>query len=185
MPMIVGLGNPGQTYAGTRHNIGFDILDSVADTLSVELEKGGGPFLSATGRYKGRKATLVAPTTYMNRSGEAVLRASRLFRVAPEDILICYDDINLPTGKVRLRPEGSDGGHNGMKDIIEKLGTRSIPRLRFGIYREFPKGKQSEFVLSPFDSDQKETVSEALQHARDASLCFISDGITNAMNRYN
>ncbi|MEX0780955.1 MAG: aminoacyl-tRNA hydrolase [Balneolales bacterium] len=185
MPLIVGLGNIGEQYTGSRHNIGFDIVDRLADTLKVQLKPGKGPFLSAPVQYRGTKAILLKPTTFMNNSGQAVLRACRLFDIDPVDTFICYDDINLPAGKIRIRKNGGDGGHNGLKDVIEKLNTRNIPRLRFGIGNDFSPGKQAQYVLSSFKPDETDVVTENIIKAHDAALCFIREGITITMNRFN
>lgn len=185
MSLLVGLGNPGSEYEGTRHNIGFDIIDAIAEKLSITFETGKGPFLSAEGRFKGRNITLIKPITYMNLSGTAVKRALAKFNTDSNDCLIIYDDLNLPLGKNRLRANGSAGGHNGILDIIEKLGNNKFPRLRFGIGNNFRRGKQVDYVLSPFDSDELELLEQAKKHAQDAALSFVKDGIERAMNYYN
>ncbi|MDG5767894.1 aminoacyl-tRNA hydrolase [Balneolales bacterium ANBcel1] len=185
MPLIVGLGNIGDAYEGTRHNIGFSIIDRLAGTLSAGMEPTDGPFILGVGRFKGVKTILIKPTTLMNNSGLAVLRACRMYHYLPSDILVCYDDINLPTGKIRLRPEGGAGGHNGIQSIIDHLKTESFPRLRFGIGNEFDRGQQSEYVLSRFTEEQASPVAEGVEKAHDACLTFIREGIVHAMNAYN
>ena len=185
MPLIVGLGNIGVEYRDTRHNIGFTIVDRLAGHLSASMEQADVPFVLGVGRFKGTKTILIQPTTYMNNSGKAVLRACRMFHFLPSDILVCYDDVNLSTGKIRLRKDGSAGGHNGIQSIIDHLGTDQFPRLRFGIDRNFPRGKQSDYVLSPFDAEELPTVEEGLKKAEEAVLCFIREGIVSAMNNHN
>lgn len=185
MPLIVGLGNIGSEYAGTRHNVGFDVIDKLADTLSVTLGPGKGPFNVAEGRHRGRKVVLLKPTTYMNRSGKAVKKALHQFNMTMGECLICYDDLNLPLGTIRLRPQGSAGGHNGIGDIIDALGSRDFPRLRVGIGNDFPRGRQVDYVLSRFEADEMETLDEMLDRAHDAALCFVREGIVQAMNKYN
>ncbi|MEX0928706.1 MAG: aminoacyl-tRNA hydrolase [Balneolales bacterium] len=185
MPLIVGLGNIGDEYKGSRHNIGFDIIERLAATLKVELVPGNGPFLSATGRHRGKKTILLEPATYMNNSGQAVLRACRLFDITPSDTFICYDDINLSAGRIRIRENGGAGGHNGLQDVIDKLKTRNIPRLRFGIGNDFTRGKQSEYVLSTFPAEEHDVIQQSIMKAHDAALCFAREGITNTMNKYN
>lgn len=185
MPLIVGLGNIGEAYRNTRHNIGFTIVDRLSGHLSAVIEESEEPYLLGVGRFKGSKTILIQPATYMNNSGKAVLRACRMFHCLPSDILVCYDDINLPTGKIRLRKEGSAGGHNGIQSIIDHLGTDQFPRLRFGIDKNYSRGKQSEYVLSPFDADEQDLVENGLKKAQEASLCFIREGIVSAMNNYN
>ncbi len=185
MALIVGLGNTRPEYEGTRHNIGIEIARAVATHLSAEWEEGNGPFLFARARHKGQNVMLMIPTTLMNRSGQAVLRASRLYDVLPSEILVCTDDVSLDTGIIRMRAKGGDGGHNGLADIIEKLETNKFPRLRFGVGSDYPKGKQAEYVLSTFNSDENATVEESVKRASDACLCFVREGIHQAMNRYN
>lgn len=185
MSIIVGLGNVGQEYEGTRHNIGFDVVDLLANTLSVEFGTGNGPFLVAEGRHKGRNIILVKPTNYMNRSGTAVKKALAKYKTDKKDCLIIYDDLNLPVGATRMKPGGSDGGHNGIADINEKLGSREYPRLRVGIGNDFKKGRQVDYVLSPFDQSEMEEVEASIQKAHDAALAFVNMGIERAMNFFN
>lgn len=185
MALIAGLGNPGKEYAGTRHNIGFVLTDRIADLLSMNFNPGNGAYMVAEGRFKSKKVILLKPTTYVNRSGTALRKALAEHNMQPEEILVCYDDLNLPVGTMRLREKGSAGGHNGIADIIEKLQTDHFPRLRIGIGNEFPKGKQSEFVLSPFDRKEESLVNESLELAEEAVLLFIREGIVKAMNQYN
>lgn len=185
MALIVGLGNTHPKYEGTRHNIGIEIVRAIAEKLSMKWEEGNGPFLFAEGRHKGQKLMLLIPTTLMNRSGQAVLRAVRLYDFLPSEMLVCNDDIALDPGRIRIRAKGGDGGHNGLKDIIEKLGTSKFPRLRFGIGSNFEEGRQSDYVLKPFPEDEKEAIDEGIQNARDAALCFAREGVNKAMNRFN
>ncbi len=185
MVLIVGLGNPGPEYDGTRHNVGFHILYEVAETLGARFERGPGPFRVASVSHQGRKAVLLLPDTYMNLSGTAVKKGLALYRGSVPDCLVVTDDLNLPTGKVRLRLTGSSGGHNGLTHIIETLGREDFPRLRFGVGNDFPKGRQADYVLSPFRADEQEAVEAGVRRAHDAILCFIKEGPTTAMNRYN
>ncbi|MFN1836218.1 aminoacyl-tRNA hydrolase [Balneola sp. MJW-20] len=185
MSIIVGLGNIGQKYEGTRHNIGFDVVDEIANTLSVTFGPSKGPFVVAEGRHRGRNVILVKPTTFMNLSGTAVRKALNLYNTEVDNCLIIYDDLNLPLGDIRLKGKGSDGGHNGIADIIAKLGSRTFPRLRFGIGSDFPRGKQVDYVLSPFKPSEKEPLEEAIRTAHDAALCFVREGIDRTMNMYN
>jgi len=185
MVLIVGLGNPGSAYDGTRHNIGFHILYEVADTLGVEFQTGKGPFRYATGSYKGRKVTLVLPNTYMNLSGQAVSKALTVFGADLMDCLVVTDDLNLPVGKVRIRPSGSDGGHNGLSSIIQTLNNDQFPRLRFGVGSDFPRGRQADYVLSGFNADEQDAVQSGVDRSKEAVLCFIREGLTKTMNLYN
>lgn len=184
MSIIVGLGNVGQEYEGTRHNIGFDVVDLIAETLSVTFCAGSGPYVEAQGRYKGRKVILIKPTTYMNLSGTAVKKALANYHIDKQDCLVVYDDLNLPVGTIRLRGQGSDGGHNGIADINEKLG-RNYPRLRVGIGNNFSRGKQVEYVLSKFDASEREEVDASIRKAHDAALTFVNLGLERAMNFFN
>lgn len=185
MPIIIGLGNIGTEYEGTRHNIGFDIVDEIAKKLSVTFGPGNGPFVVAEGRHKSQNIILVKPTTYMNLSGTAVKKALAKFNTDVNDCLIIYDDLNLPLGRNRLKASGSAGGHNGILDIITKLGGNNFPRLRIGIGSNFKKGRQVDFVLSTFDDEELEELNQAKEHALETALSFAKDGIERAMNYHN
>lgn len=185
MPLIIGLGNPGNKYAGTRHNIGFEFIDKLAQKMSVRLGPGKGPFHVGKGRHAGYSVYLIKPTTYMNNSGDAVRQAVNWYKEDIGNCLVCYDDLDLDIGTIRLRPGGSAGGHNGIKDIIQKLGTNDFPRLRIGIGNEFPRGQQVQHVLSPFSEDEREVIEPTLDKAIDASFCFFREGIEEAMNKFN
>lgn len=185
MALIAGLGNIGPDYEGTRHNIGFELADRLAEKLSARFTLGDGPFLIAEGSFKGEKIYLIKPTTYMNRSGSAVSRAAALTDTRFSDCLISYDDINLPAGKIRYRPSGSAGGHNGIKDIINRLQTNKFPRLRIGIGGDFARGRQADYVLSPFTSDQRNIMDETLNEAVESVFTYLRGGIEMAMNNYN
>lgn len=185
MALIIGLGNVGSEYDGTRHNIGFEVVDRLAGQLSIPFEDGKGPFYWGEGSFKGQKITLIKPTTYMNRSGKAVTKAMALSGTAPEECLVCYDDINLPPGKLRMRSSGSAGGHNGLQNIIESLSTDQFPRLRIGIGNDFGRGQQSDYVLSPFTAEERIIMNETIDVACDAILAFLRGGINLAMNKFN
>ncbi|MEQ9266625.1 MAG: aminoacyl-tRNA hydrolase [Balneolaceae bacterium] len=185
MSIIIGLGNIGQEYDGTRHNIGFDVVDEIAKTLSVTFGSGNGPFVVAEGRHKGRKIVLVKPTTFMNRSGTAVRKALAKYSTDKKDCLVVYDDLNLPVGVTRMKPNGSAGGHNGIIDINEQLGSSEYPRLRVGIGNNFSRGRQVDYVLSKYDESEMEEVKLSIQKAHDAALAFVNLGIERAMNFFN
>lgn len=183
MKLIVGLGNPGGDYAKTRHNIGFEVLDVIAKRHSVKILKRMGKALIARTAIAGQPVTLMKPQTFMNLSGEAVANFARREKVAPEEILVVYDDMALPLGRIRIRPGGSAGGHNGMKSIIGHLGSNEFPRVRIGIgsaYRD-----AVDHVLSRFRRGEKETVHNAIMQAADAVAMIAADGIEAAMNLYN
>ncbi len=185
MALIIGLGNPGSKYAGTRHNVGFGLIDRLADAMSAQLGPGKGPFHVGKGNHAGHSIYLIKPTTYMNNSGDAVRQAVNWYKEDIHRCLICYDDLDLEVGTIRLRPDGSAGGHNGIKDIIQKMGTDAFPRLRIGIGNDFPRGQQVQHVLSPFSDDERKVIDPTLDKAVDACFCFIRDGIDQAMNDFN
>ncbi|WP_234570528.1 aminoacyl-tRNA hydrolase [Rhodohalobacter sp. 614A] len=185
MALIVGLGNPGLEYKGTRHNVGFELIDNLSEKLTITLQQGNGLFFFGEGQFKGRPVALLKPTTYMNNSGKAVSKALALTGNSPQECIICYDDIHLEIGRIKLKPSGSAGGHNGMIDIIERLQTRDFPRLRIGIGNDFKRGRQSEYVLSPFTSSQRNQIDETLEVASNAILTFLRGGIEAAMNQFN
>ena len=185
MALIVGLGNPGQEYEGTRHNIGYELIDKLSEKLTITLQPGNGLFFLGNGKFKGQTVTLLKPATFMNNSGKAVSKALAVTGESPSDCLVCYDDIHLETGRIKLKPSGSAGGHNGMSDIINRLQTDQFPRLRLGIGNDFKRGRQSEYVLSPFSPSQRKIMDETLEVASDAILTFLRGGIETAMNKFN
>lgn len=185
MALIVGLGNPGVEYKCTRHNVGFELIDILSEKLTITLQPGNGLFFLGEGQFKGRTVTLLKPTTYMNNSGKAVSKALAATGNDPGQCMVCYDDIHLETGRIKLKPSGSAGGHNGMISVIERLQTREFPRLRIGIGNDFKRGRQSEYVLSPFTPAQREQIDEVLEVASDAILTFLRGGIEAAMNQFN
>lgn len=185
MALIVGLGNPGLEYKGTRHNVGFELIDILSKKLTITLEKGNGLFFMGTGQFKSRPVALLKPTTYMNRSGKAVSKALAVTGDSITDCMICYDDIHLEPGRIRIRPSGSAGGHNGLGDIISQLQSKEIPRLRIGIGNDFARGRQADYVLEPFTSAQRKQVDESLEVASEAILTFIRGDIEKAMNQFN
>jgi peptidyl-tRNA hydrolase, PTH1 family len=180
---IVGLGNPGKKYAGTRHNIGFEIVDYIADDLQCSFKSGKGEYYYAQTGVGAQKIILVKPTTYMNNSGLAVRQIMDYFSLALADMLIVCDDYNLPWGTFRFRSMGSDGGHNGLASIIYELETDSINRFRFGIGNSFDDAV--DFVLSKFDQREREEIKRLLQMAKEAVFCWIEKGVEFTMNRYN
>ena len=187
---IVGLGNPGAKYATTRHNVGLRVVESLALDLKVEMTRGNGEFKFAKLTSNGDPFIAIAPLTFMNESGRAVQQAMRQFGLSPSDILVVYDDFQLPLGTLRIRKEGSDGGHNGLASITKQLGTENIPRLRIGIAgRTYPtenkKDLMATFVLSPFDGDELLMAEEMIKHASDAALSYVGRGIEYTMNNYN
>ena len=185
MSIIAGLGNIGGEYEGTRHNIGFVIADRLADSLSLTFSSGHGSFLVAEGSFKSRPVVIIKPTTYMNLSGNALTKAIVKYRTPLDRCLVCYDDLNLPVGKIRFRENGAAGGHNGIQHIIDRTGTRNFPRLRFGIGNDFPRGRQVDYVLGRFSTDNQIDIEAGIEKALDGILCFIREGMTTTMNRFN
>jgi PTH1 family peptidyl-tRNA hydrolase len=185
--LIVGLGNPGPRYARTRHNVGFRVLDAVAARAGAALatRRFGGRF--GEGALASERALLLAPESFMNRSGDTVAEAlAALPDVEPSrDLLVVFDDADLPLGRLRLRARGSSGGHNGLADVLERLGSEDVPRLRFGIGRPAEPLDTVDFVLEAFTPAEEERLRLAVPRAADAVECFVRDGVAAAMNRFN
>lgn len=182
--MIVGLGNIGVEYELTRHNIGFLILDRMADEAGVQFEQDRLGF-RAEMKLKGRGLTLIKPTTFMNLSGRAVNYWLQQLKIPRENLLVVTDDISLPFGKTRLKPKGSAGGHNGLKNIEETLGGQDYSRLRFGVGDEFRKGSQVDYVLSPFAKKELDELVGHMDRGTDAIKAFCTLGLERSMNTFN
>jgi peptidyl-tRNA hydrolase, PTH1 family len=185
MKLICGLGNPESRYTGTRHNIGFDVLDALAAGFNAPFKSGKGEYEFAKVTYSGHDVLLQKPTTYMNLSGAAVRHAMAFYKISLVDVLVICDDFAIPLGSVRLRPGGSDGGQNGLKNIIYELGRNDFARLRFGIGSADFKGGAADFVLSKFTAAEQPVVKEMVLHCKDAALSFITHGVNVTMNRFN
>lgn len=183
--LIVGLGNPGSEYAAHRHNIGFQVVQALAGAHGLSFSRRRGKARVAEGRVGGRPVLLAQPQTFMNLSGQAVGRLSRVYGIPPERVLVVSDDLDLPLGRLRLRPEGGSGGHKGMRSIIESLGTRDFPRLRVGIDRPPGRMDPADYVLEPFDEDQEPVVAEAVLQAVLAIERWLAEGIVTAMEEFN
>jgi len=183
--LIVGLGNPGPGYASHRHNLGFMTVDGFAERHGFRFGKGVGNALVATGTFEGRPLTLAKPQTFMNRSGAAVRSLLRRYTRGLQDLVVVYDEKDLPLGRVRLRKEGSAGGHNGMRDIIQALGTQEFARLRLGIGAPSGDEDTADYVLSPFKPDERPQVETMLDAAVAALERLLRDGIDDAMNEFN
>jgi len=183
--LIVGLGNPGAKYEGTRHNVGFVVVNALAAQMDVSLTAGRFNALEGWGRYGDRPFGLALPLTYVNRSGEAVKPLLNYNNVDPANLLVVVDDLHLDVGVLRLRPGGGSGGHNGLTHIAQVLGTTDFPRLRIGVGNDYRKGEQANYVLSRFTPEQKPAINETLDRACEAARTFIRDGIEAAMNQYN
>ena len=185
MKVVVGLGNPGQQYQGTRHNIGFEVLYELGRRLQAGGVKLTHSAEIAEAQFRGEKVLLVAPQTYMNLSGRAVGPILKFFKLTPADLLVVCDDLNLPCGQLRMRATGSSGGQKGLKDIIAHLGTEDVPRLRFGIGRPPGKMDVSTFVLKPFLAEERPDVQAAIDQAVQGIEWWLAEGVTLAMNRLN
>ena len=183
--VIVGLGNPGPEYARTRHNAGFWCVDVLARRHAVTLERKHRLAISGEGEILDCPVALVKPRTYMNRSGEAIRYLMARYGVSPERLLIVYDDINLPPGKLRLRPKGSAGGHNGIRSVIEAAGTQQFPRLRIGIGKPADGTGQVEYVIGDMPPEERKVADEAVERAADAVACLLTQGIDETMSRFN
>lgn len=183
--LIVGLGNPGSTYAATRHNVGFEVVERVAARTRIPLAPERARTVGGWGSWRACPFGVAMPQTYMNLSGEAVLGLVRAHGLRPEDILVVVDDLALDVGAIRVRPGGSSGGHNGLISIEAALGTDAYPRLRIGIGRDFPRGRQADYVLQHFTPEQRVLIDEALPVAADAALTWVAEGVQTAMNRFN
>ena len=182
--LIVGLGNIGAEYADTRHNIGFRVLDALAGASNTSFSTGRYGDVAEL-RHKGRTLLLLKPSTYMNLSGKAVRYWMEAERIAPENLLVISDDIALPFGTLRLRAKGSSGGHNGLKNIAELLGTEEFARMRFGVGGDFPKGHQVDYVLGEWSAEEREAMPERLKIFGEAVLSFATIGLARTMNLYN
>ncbi|MFW5650367.1 MAG: aminoacyl-tRNA hydrolase [Acetivibrio ethanolgignens] len=185
MYIIVGLGNPGRDYAGTRHNIGFDVITRLSDDYNIPLDFKKHKALCGRGYIEGQKVLLAQPQTFMNLSGESVRELMDYYKVSNEEIIIVYDDISLDVGQLRVRPKGSAGGHNGIKSIIQHIGTQEFPRVRVGV-GDKPKGWDlADYVLGRFPAEEEPKVRDALVRASQACKRIILDGVEEAMNQFN
>ncbi len=183
--LIVGLGNPGSRYAHTRHNVGFMVVDALAEALKAEWSRPSSLYDLAEVRFAGRQALLAKPLTYMNESGKAAKKLMGQHKLSPQQVVCVVDEYNFPVGKVHLRPEGSDGGHNGITSMIEELGTPKFWRLRCGIDRRFGPGGLVDYVLSPFESSDSDNLSLMLTRGVDALKLIMRLGPQQAMQQIN
>jgi peptidyl-tRNA hydrolase, PTH1 family len=183
--LIAGLGNPGREYRDNRHNSGFMVLDMLAQKLGVAFSRLESKALVSKADYQGHKLILAKPQTYMNLSGTAVGSLLRFYKIPLENLLVVYDDVDLPLGVLRLRPGGGAGGQKGVISIIERLGTQDFPRLRIGIDRPPGRMDAAAYVLQNFSSADLEIMRPVCERAAEAALVFVTEGLTPAMNRYN
>lgn len=184
MKLIIGLGNPGEKYQATRHNVGFMVADLIADRLAITMDRVGWKSIYGKGKYHDTDIMILKPQTYMNLSGEAVGQVCRYFKVAVEDVMVIYDDMDLPTGKVKLRPAGGAGGHKGLLSIIEHLGSEKIIRIKVGIGRP-QYHNPVDYVTGIFSEEQWEEVAPAIKRAADAATALIEESVDIVMNNFN
>ncbi len=193
MKLIVGLGNPGQGYANNRHNVGFMCVNHFAKTHRIRFDRKQGKARIGTGEVAGSEVVVARPQTYMNLSGQAVSRLVRKFNIGPDSLLVIYDDLDLPLGKIRIRQGGSSAGHKGVESIIAELGSRDFIRIRVGTGRPpIPVGSGEitetdivDYVLGDFTAEEKKVVARVIPEVSGAILCLITEGLTAAMNKYN
>lgn len=184
--LIVGLGNPGKEYAHTRHNCGFQAIDLLAEMLNCKIDKGKFQGLYGQATYQGKKLFLLKPQTYMNLSGRSVLQLSAYYNIPPTRIVVLFDDISLDPGKLRIRASGSAGGHNGIKSIIQELGSQDFPRVKIGVgAKPNPQQDLADWVLSGFNPSEKKALETALPHAAEAALSIVQEGVSTAANKFN
>lgn len=185
MYIIAGLGNPSKEYDRTRHNVGFSVIDVLADRYGISVNEKKHKALCGKGMIEGEKVILVKPQTFMNLSGESIQAVMNFYKVEPTEVIVIYDDISLPPGQLRIRQKGSAGGHNGIKNIIAHLGTQEFPRIKVGI-GEKPSGMDlAAYVLSRFSQGEQREMDEAYRAAAAAAVMMMTDGSERAMNQYN
>ena len=184
--LIVGLGNPGKEYEKTRHNAGFRAIDVLAGKIGCRIDKGKFQGIYGQANYAGTKVYLLKPLTYMNLSGRSVVQLSAYFHVPPQRIIVLFHDISLEPGRLRVRADGSAGGHNGIKSIIAEIGSQDFPRVKIGVgAKAHPEQDLADHVLSGFTASEEKALLSALDRAADAALCIIDHGVPEAANRFN
>ena len=185
MKLVAGLGNPGRQYAGTRHNVGFEVIDELAKRHGVGFEAAPADALMGKWRRDGEIVLLVKPLTFMNLSGVAAGQLMRYFKIDVPDLFVICDDVNLPLGRLRVRAGGSDGGHNGLRSMADELGTMDYSRLRIGVGRGDERRDLADHVLAGFAPEEQPGVNDAVTRAADAVECWVLDGLAKAMNVFN
>ena len=184
--LIVGLGNPGREYERSRHNCGFRAVDILAEKLGCKIDRAKFQGLYGQTTYKGKKLMLLKPMTYMNLSGRSVLQLSAYFSIPPQKIIVLFDDISLEPGRLRIRADGSAGGHNGIKSIIQELGSQTFPRVKIGVgAKPHPDYDLADWVLSSFSALEEKALTVSLPNAADAALAIIDSGVPEAANKFN
>lgn len=185
MKLIVGLGNPGKQYENTRHNIGFEVIDELSRKLSIPLNQSKFKGLYGIGFHKNEKVVLLKPLTYMNLSGESIRAVMDFYRIEIEDLVVIYDDLDLPAGKIRLRQKGSAGGHNGIKSTVSHLGTQEFNRIRIGIDRPKNGMKVTDYVLGRFHEEEQAMTRDAVKKSADACETWMEKPFLQVMNEFN
>jgi peptidyl-tRNA hydrolase, PTH1 family len=183
--LIVGLGNPGPRYAGTRHNVGFEAVDLLARRHGAEWEAAPRGIEALVARWRAGDTVLAKPLTFMNLSGTAIVGLLQFYKIELPDLLVVVDEVQLETGRIRIRPSGSAGGHNGLKSVIGSLGTDAVPRLRIGVGRGDNRRDLADHVLARFDPEERSVIEDAIVRTADAAETFVADSVAAAMNRYN
>lgn len=185
MYLIAGLGNPTKEYDKTRHNVGFSVIDVLADRYRIDISEKKHKALCGRGVIEGQKVLLLKPQTFMNLSGESIRAAADYYKIEPEEMIVIYDDISLDPGQLRIRLKGSAGGHNGIKNIIANLGTQDFPRIKVGVGAKPPRMDLADYVLSRFGSGEQKLMEEAFGEAAEAAVMMMTDGAERAMNHFN
>lgn len=185
MYLIAGLGNPTKEYDKTRHNAGFSVIDVLADRYRIDVSEKKHKALCGRGVIEGQKVLLLKPQTFMNLSGESIRAAADYYKIAPEEMVVIYDDISLEPGQLRIRLKGSAGGHNGIKNIIANLGTQDFPRIKVGVGAKPPRMDLADYVLSRFGAGEQKLMDEAFGEAAEAAVMMMADGAERAMNHFN
>lgn len=185
MYLIAGLGNPTKEYDKTRHNVGFSVIDVLADRYRIDINEKKHKALCGRGVIEGQKVLLLKPQTFMNLSGESIRAAADYYKIEPEEMIVIYDDISLDPGQLRIRLKGSAGGHNGIKNIIANLGTQDFPRIKVGVGAKPPRMDLADYVLSRFGAGEQKLMEEAFGEAAEAAVMMMTDGAERAMNHFN
>ena len=185
MYLIAGLGNPTKEYDKTRHNVGFSVIDVLADRYRIDISEKKQKALCGRGVIEGQKVLLLKPQTFMNLSGESIRAAADYYKIEPEEMIVIYDDISLDPGQLRIRLKGSAGGHNGIKNIIANLGTQDFPRIKVGVGAKPPRMDLADYVLSRFGAGEQKLMEEAFGEAAEAAVMMMTDGAERAMNHFN
>lgn len=185
MKIIVGLGNPGRQYEGTRHNVGFSVIYNISDAYNIKVDTLKHKALIGKGVMEGQKVILAMPVTYMNLSGESVRELMNYYKCTAEDIIVIYDDISLEVGRLRVRTKGSAGGHNGIKNIISQLGTDEFDRIKVGVGEKPPKMDLADYVLGHFSKEEQPMIRDSVDRAKQAAAVILAEGADKAMNQFN